>query len=127
MFTHVTPQDGQTLQQTLDQTLDQIQIYMNSNRLKLNKNKTQLMVLTKKPARRLEIEIIEEPKNIKHSNTVKILGVEFEQTLNWRYYLLDSPKSIAKQLKSRVNLLKMLTKSSNQRPTQNVSQWNCHV
>ena len=112
MFTHVTPQAGQTLQETLDQTLDQIQVYMNSNRLKLNKNKTQLMVLTKKPARRLEIEIIEEPKNIKHSNSVKILGVEFEQTLNWRYYLLDSPKAIAKQLKSRVNLLKMLTKSA---------------
>ena len=85
---------------------------MNANRLKLNKNKTQLMVLTRKPATRMEVKIVEHPKNIYHSNSVKILGVEFEQTMNWRYHLLDSPIAIAKQLKTRVNLLKLLAKSA---------------
>ena len=70
------------------------------------------MVLTKKPSIRLDVQIPAQPKTIKHSPKVKILGLEIEQALNWKYICLDSPMSIAKQLKKIVNSLKLLSRAA---------------
>ena len=56
----------------------------------------------------MEIKIEAEPKDIKHSTKVKILGIEIEENL-------DGPMAIAKQLKTHINMLKMLTKTANEK------------
>ena len=48
-FVLVKKQPNTTLQTTLDQTMRTVQKYMKNNKLSLNKEKTQLMVLSKKP------------------------------------------------------------------------------
>ena len=107
-FILVRPFEDKTLQQALDFTIEKMEDYMANNKLQLNTQKTQLMVLTKKPARRMEIKIAANPKDIIHSPKVKILGIAIDQLLNWKFFLLDGPLSIAKQLKKRLNSLKLL-------------------
>ena len=73
---------------------------------------TKLMVLSKIPAHMLEIKIPAEPEEIVHSSKVKILGVEIDHMINWKYFLLDGTMSVCKQLKTRLNSLKLLKRSS---------------
>ena len=112
MFVHITKTPDASLQESLNNALKKIQRYMANNRLQLNPGKTQLMVLSRNPARRKEIFIPSHPKNITHSTKIKILGVEIEQSLSWRYFLVDGPHSIARQLKTRVSSIKLLSKSA---------------
>ena len=72
------------------------------------------MILTKKPATRLEIRIPALPKDVTHSHKVKVLGIDIDERLGWKYFLMDSPNSITNQLRTRVNSLKILSKSANQ-------------
>ena len=99
-FIHITPFEDKTLQQSIDWTITKVQSYMNNNKLKLNKDKTKLMVLTCKPAIRKDIRITTQDEDILHSPNVKILGIELEETLSWKYYLTDGPKAVLKQIKT---------------------------
>ena len=81
---------------------------MANNKLQLNKDKTQVMVLTKKPSRRLDVRIPAVP----HSSKIKILVVEIEHNLSWKYFLLEGPQSITKQMMTRLNTLKIFKKSA---------------
>ena len=85
---------------------------MANNKLQLNREKTQMMVITRKPATRKEIKIQAHPTNIKHSNNIKILGVDIEQSLSWKFFLMDGKRSVLKQLTTRLNSLKILKKSA---------------
>ena len=111
-FITVTKYDNWTLQEALDITVEKIQHYMDNNRLILNKEKTKLMVLSKNAARWRDIRIHTDPEDVCHSSKLKVLGIETDQECNWKYFLLDGPMSIAKQLKTRLNSLKLLKKSS---------------
>ena len=111
---HITPFQTYNLQQAVDWTISKVHNYMNANKLKLNKDKTKIMVLSKNPATRNSIKIVtpDNQDDILHSSKLKILGIEIEETLNWKYYLTDGPQSILKQIKTRLNSLKLLKRYS---------------
>ena len=68
------------------------------------------MVLSKKPSIRKDIKIITEEETISHSTKVKILDIEVEETLSWKFLLADGPKSVLKQINTCQNSLKLLKK-----------------
>ena len=111
-FVLVKPNEGMNLKEAVNDAMTKVNHYMINNKLQLNPDKTKLMVLTRKPAQRMDIEIQAQPKNIVHSTKVKILGLEIEENLSWKYLLLDGPQAIAKQMRIRVNMLKILKKSA---------------
>ena len=66
------------------------QVYMNSNRLKLNQDKTNLMIMTSKLKnmhRDLKIEY--EGKEIEQVDFTKFLGIVISSNLKWNEYILQ--------------------------------------
>ena len=111
-FVLVTANNGKDLQESLNDAMGKVTDYMANNKLMLNPDKTQLMVITRNPAKRKEVQIEAQPETIRHKPQIKILGIEIDEKISWKFFLLDGPQSIAKQLKTRVNLLKILKKSA---------------
>ena len=111
-FVTVSPNNDKNLQESLIETMELVTDYMANNKLMLNPDKSQLMVITKIPARRAEIQIPAAPKPIVHKSSVKILGIDIDHMISWKFFLVDGPSSISKQLKSRLNMLKLLKKSA---------------
>ena len=81
---------------------------MASNQLKLNPDKTHLMVMGPKRmmARRQQVSIQAGDFTIKPTETERLLGGHLHQSLQWNHHLFDSKKSLSKQLTSRINGLK---------------------
>ena len=111
-FILVRKQAGLTIQESLDNTIQKVETYMSQNMLALNKEKTQLVVFTKNKDLKNQVQITAKPKNVIHSMSVKILGVEISDNINWRNFLLDSKRSISKQLVTRTNTIKLLKKTT---------------
>ena len=111
-FITVTKYNNMSLQESLDETVKKLEEYMANNKLMLNTEKTKLMVLNKKPSSRKDIRIQANPKDIVHSTSLKVLGIEIDHAMNWKFFLLEGKMSIAKQLKNRLNSLKLLRRSA---------------
>ena len=111
-FVTVTKHSGMTIQESLDDVMKRVMSYMANNKLLLNPDKTKLMVIDKKPAKRLVPKLTAHPEDNRHSTKIKILGIELEETLSWKYFLMEGPQSIYKQIKTRLNMLKILKKSA---------------
>ena len=97
-------------QELINHKMDQIEDYMNSNKLLLNRDKTTLLVITDKPNIRETIYLKAEPKNVTPSRGFTYLGIEISDNLKWNYWLEDSPKNLINQLKKRIIALRLLKK-----------------
>ena len=86
--------------------------YLGNNRLKLNDDKTHLLVMTTKQRHRiLTVDtIIDTPvQEIKPIKTEKLLGIYIQNDLKWSEYIQNNDKSLLKQLTSRLNALRMIS------------------
>ena len=107
---NICKQPNQTLQQSLNQTRSTIKNYMEMNKLVMNNDKTQIMIMSNHPDHHKGIYIPAKPKNVEHSPYIKLLGIEISSDLKWSHFLKGSKMSIYNQLNSRVNALKILKK-----------------
>ena len=89
--------------------------FLVSNRLKLNDDKTHLMVMSTSQARlskekkgTRKVEISTPAKVIKPSESEKLLGCWIHQDMKWSEHLQDSEESLVRSLNSRVGALKMI-------------------
>ena len=88
--------------------------FLVSNRLKLNDDKTHLLVLTTSQARRragtgLDDIFISTPvKLIYLTQSEKLLGAWVHQDLKWTEHLQDNKESLQKSLVTRLNAIKMI-------------------
>ena len=89
--------------------------FLVSNRLKLNDDKTHLMVMSTSQARlskekkgTRKVEISTPAKVIKPSESEKLLGCWIHQDMKWSEHLQDSEESLVRCLNSRVGALKMI-------------------
>ena len=98
--------------------------YMNSNKLKINGDKSHLVVLTKgdsvaggaAAALRREVVTLEAGgKVIIGSEHERLLGGIIHQSGNWRMMIRDGKGSITKQLASRIGALKIISRNADQR------------
>ena len=92
--------------------------FLVNNRLKLNDDKTHLMVLTtSKTRRRLDpstrVSITTPTEIITPSPCEKLLGGVIHQDMKWNEHLQDNEDSLMKSLRSRLGALKLVGKVAN--------------
>ena len=102
--------DPANRQQNVMDTLHKMKDYMDSNKLALNPDKTQLFVLTQNPNIRNEIFLEVQPKRITHSPSIQYLGIAISHDLKWNEFLINNKNSLTKQLTKRISAIKKLRK-----------------
>ena len=108
----VSSRDQDTLKEKLNERYNMLAEYMTNNKLKLNDDKTHLLVMTTDQKRKkIKINtVIKTSKNdILPIKTEKLLGIEIQDNLKWGEHILNSDKSLIKQLNSRLSALKIIS------------------
>ena len=103
--------DPAVVTQTLNTQYKKIAEYMNSNKLVINDEKTQLVVMSSKATanKRSEVTLTAGQHSIEKASTAKLLGGLISEDLKWKVNLLTGKDSIIKQLRSRVNGLSLIS------------------
>ena len=99
------------MQETIENSIDTIENYMQSNKLALNRNKTQLILLGRKNTPKSQVCISTVPEDIIPKLTLKFLGVTLSEDLHWKKILTDGNKNLFSQLKTRISVIKKLRSS----------------
>ena len=100
------------LSATLSSAYCDLATYLTDNRLKVNDEKTHLLVMTTDQKRRitqLDVVIQTPTEEIKPTTTEKLLGVNIHQNLKWHEYLQNNDKSLLKCLNQRLSALKLIS------------------
>ena len=108
----VASQDQDVLEEKLNEKYTVMANYLGNNRLKLNDDKTHLLIMTTRQKRRLlhiDIQIDTPTEEIKPIKSEKLLGIIIQEDLKWSEYILHHEKSLVKQLSSRLSALKMIS------------------
>ena len=116
--------DPQVVKEVTQRNYTATEEYMNCNKLKINGDKSHLLVLTKgdsvaggaAAAQRRETVTIEAGgKTIRGSDSERLLGGIMHQSGNWRMMIRDGKGSISKQLATRIGALKIISKNADQK------------
>ena len=89
--------------------------YLTANKLKVNSDKTHLLVMTTDQYRRriqFQVEIHTPMKVIEQSNVERLLGLQIHEGMKWREYILDNDQSLLSSLNRRLAGLKKVSLSS---------------
>ena len=108
----VASQDQDVLEQKLNEKYTVMANYLGNNRLKLNDDKTHLLIMTTRQKRRLlniTIQINTPTEEIKPLKSEKLLGIVIQEDLKWSEYILNNEKSLVKQLTSRLSALRLIS------------------
>ena len=108
----VASRDQVDLQQKLNDKYAALSNFMNNNRLKLNDDKTHLLVMMTQKKQKIinvNVEIETLTENIKPIKSEKLLGIYIQDNLKWTEYIQNSEKSLIRQLSTRLGALKVLS------------------
>ena len=96
---------------TLTDQYDKIAKYMIANKLVINDDKTQLVVMGSRStaSRQAEVTLTAGQHSIVKTKTAKLLGGTISQDLKWKEHLLTSEQSVIRQVTSRVNGLSLIS------------------
>ena len=87
--------------------------FLTDNKLKVNDDKTHLLVMTTRQKRRVvptnNIRIETPSATIHPSSVERLLGAQVHQDLRWAEHILDSDESLVKSLSTRLGALKKLS------------------
>ena len=111
----VTGKNIETLEKKLNDKYKALANYMNSNRLKLNDDKTHLLIMTtgqKQKLLNIQVKIRTSAEDIKPIRTEKLLGVNVQNYLKWSEYIQNNERSFIRQLNTRVNALKQISSAA---------------
>jgi hypothetical protein len=109
----VASQDQGVLERKLNDKYSILAEYMGNNRLKLNDDKTHLLIMTTKQKQRIiniDIQINTTTKEIKPIKSEKLLGIFIQDDLKWGEYIQNNDKSSIKQLTSRLNAFRIISR-----------------
>ena len=104
----------------------QMQRYMDSNHLKFNAEKTNLIIKNKgrnNNHKLLDLEMGD--RIIKQEETVKVLGIIVGQDEKYKEYLINGAKSMLKFLHTRLSMLKLLSKFADFRSRKALAEGLC--
>ena len=111
MSVTVKQQKNKDIQITLKETLSKTSNYMKSNSLAFNNDKTKLIMISRHPDLKKNVKIVtQEEEDIFHSKNVKILGITIQDNLKMNQWIDEGPHSLLKQLRTRNNALKQISK-----------------
>ena len=111
----ISSKNQELLKQKLDEKYDIMASYLGNNRLKLNDDKTHLLIMMTRNKRRLldiDIQINTQSEVIKPIKSEKLLGIIIQEDLRWTEYIQNHENSLIKQLTARVSALKLVSKFS---------------
>ena len=112
-FTISDPDPG-TLTTKLSEKYKNIAEFMVNNRLKLNDDKTHLLVMNTGKSEKSDQVCLVTPKEvIKPSKCEKLLRCWVQQDLKWTEHLRDSSDSLTKSLNIRLGALKKIKRLTN--------------
>ena len=97
----IRKQPNKPLQKTIIEAIDTIEIYMISNRLSLNREKTQLMVMNRDPPLKFTVTIPAIPRDITPKDNMVFLGVTISDNLKWNKFLVDGKMNLLSQLRKQ--------------------------
>ena len=103
VMTTIPKQDNIPLQKTVDETLVTLEEYMRSNRLAVNRIKTQLMVINRDNILKSNVTISAEPDNVIPQTSIKFLGVILSEKLDFKPFLLEHKQNLYTQLQKRIS------------------------
>ena len=90
-----------TMAESVQQDMKTLKDYMDSNKLALNTDKTQLMLVSKDMNAKKDFAVEINGKIIKHNNKIKIVGNTINDSLNYESMLTEGADSLLNQLKTR--------------------------
>ena len=111
----VSSQGQRILEEKLNGKYRVMANYLGNNKLKLNDDKTHLLVMTTQQKQKMitiDIKINTPMGDIKPKKYEKLLGIYIQDDLKWTEYILKNDKSLIKQLGSRLNALKIISKAA---------------
>lgn len=79
--------DRMTLEQDINEAIEKIIEWTTSNNLKLNFDKTNLMIFRNRVAQFSDINIKYSNKKVSHVDTTKFLGLNIDCSLNWKTHI----------------------------------------
>lgn len=91
--------------------LENIENYMKINQLKLNKDKTKIMYLTRHPTTKQQINIKLNNITQELQQTVTLLGFTFSADLKWTEHVLYCEKAIIKNLTTKMHVITTLQRT----------------
>ena len=99
----------------VENKMSEIQVYMDSNRRKLNPEKTKLMIMTTKNKNvHKELKVEFNGVEIEQVTFDKFLGIVISGNLKWNEYILQSENSLLKYCNKRLSALKLLARECSQ-------------
>ena len=84
-----------TLQQNINDELVNVSIWFKVNKLSINFNKTEFMVVTTKQ-KKPELKVSIDNNPIKQSHHIKYLGVLIDDNLNWKQQIKEQCSKVAR-------------------------------
>jgi hypothetical protein len=110
----VRGKDPAELSDTLSRKYKVVADFLTDNKLKVNDDKTHLLVMTTRQKRRFvntnNVQIETPTAIIKPSNVERLLGAQVHQDMRWVEHILDSDQSLVKSLNLRVGALSKISK-----------------
>ena len=108
----VASRDQGVLEEKLNDRYAVLANFMGNNKLKLNDDKTHLLIMSTSRKQRLvniNVKINTPTEEIKPIKSEKLLGIIIQNDLKWAEYILNNDKSLIKQLTSRLIALRMIS------------------
>jgi hypothetical protein len=110
--------DPAALSQKLSAKFTVISDFMVSNKLKLNDDKTHIMVMTTSQVRKKKdlsdvVKLRTPTELIVPSSSEKLLGAWIHQDMKWEEYVQDSDDSLIRSLSTRIGALRVIGKAAN--------------
>ena len=112
----VTGKDPEQLTATLSRKYGVMADFLTDNKLKVNDDKTHLLVMATVQKRRHVdtslTRIITPSSTVTPSNTERLLGAEICTDMKWKEHILESDQSLVKDLNKRLGALKKIQKKA---------------
>ena len=106
-FIHVTKKEDETMIEAVNDTMEKVVIYMKANKLALNSDKSQVMVISKNNAMKSNFAVTMNNKVIKHKEEITILGNTLSASLTWEAHVSNV---LLPALRNRVQTLRLITR-----------------
>ena len=107
----LTDSNPETLTQKLTENYNIVADYFSNNRLKVNDDKTHLLVMTTSQKRQhlsIDIQINTPTEVVTASSSERLLGIQIHENMKWRDYIIDTENSLLKSLNTRIKALKRI-------------------
>ena len=106
-FIHITKKENESMTEAVNDTMEQVIVYMEANKLALNSDKSQVMIISKDNEMKRNFSVTMNDKIIKHKDQITILGNTLSSSLTWEAHITNV---LLPALKNRVRTLWILTR-----------------